>query len=283
MKKGSFISLILLLININPAWAIDIKISDTRENNFYIDALTFILDKSGKDYKITSVNLPTSSQQRKVLLIKKRVIDLMYAGTSIALEKELRPIRFPVMRGLAGRRIFLINKNYQAEYASIKNLNDLKQYTGVQGIGWSDKQVLEASGLKQVAKLYDDIFGNLNAGSRYYFPRGMTEIFAELENKKPKMENLIIEKSILLEYKTAVFFFVNPSNIALANTLNTGFINAYKEGSYNHFFYTHPLIIDSFKQAKLKTRKKIIVRNPFLSHETSDIPKQYWHQDNDSY
>ncbi len=279
MNRIFSIAFSLLFMITAPAWAIDIKINDTRDNNFYMDALNFILEKSGADYKFVSTNHPLSSQARKIILVKNGEVDILYAGTSMQLEKDLLPIRFPIMRGLIGRRIFIINKNYQADYAQVKNLSDLKKFVGIQGIGWGDTQVLEASGLEQEERLYDEIFESLNLGSRYYLPRGMTEVFAELIDKKKTISNLDIEKNILLVYKTAVLFFINPENTELEDVLNSGFIKAYEDGSYNRFFYSHPLIKSAFEQSKLQSRIKIEIPNPFLGTKTEAIPHQYWHQD----
>lgn len=136
MKWAPILAFSVLFAAIDPVWAIDIKISDSRANNFYMDALKFVLEKSGADYEFVPTKHPVSSQGRKFILVKNGDIDILYAGTSVQLEKELLPIRFPIMRGLAGRRIFIINKNYQSEYSSIRNLNDLKMFVGIQGIGW---------------------------------------------------------------------------------------------------------------------------------------------------
>lgn len=276
--SGLFIVLSVLLIN-NPSLAINIKVSDSRENNFYMDALKWVLDKSGEEYKIIPTTYPLSSQKRKIILLKNEEIDIIYAGTSKKLEDELLPIRFPIMRGLSGNRLFIINKNYQNDYNLVNNINDLKKYVGFQGIGWEDTQILEASGLEQVTRLYDNIFISINAGSSYYFPRGMTEVFSELVDKKQELPNLDIEKKIVLAYKTAVFFFVNPSNTKLAKIIETGFINGYKDGSYERFFYSHPLIKSSIEQANLQNRLIIEISNPLLSSDTDAIAKQYWHQD----
>ncbi len=279
MKKGSLAVLLLLMIVLVPAWSIEIKVSDSRENNFYMDALYWVLDKSGQEYQITYTEHPVSSQQRKIIQLKQGDIDLLYAGTSIELEHELLPVRFPIMRGLIGRRLFIINNRYQKDYDSVNNLNDLKGFVGIQGIGWGDTRVLEASDLPQIEKLYDDIFINLNAGSRYYFPRGMTEVFAELQDKKLKLPDIELEQKILLSYKTAVFFFVNPSNKALKEALDSGFQKGYEDGSYEQFFYNHSLITTAFENAQLDNRTLIEIDNPFLSKETKAIPAGYWHID----
>lgn len=242
-----------------------------------MESLNWILKKSGMQYKIIYTDHPVSSQKRKIDLVKKGEVDVIYAGTSIRLEKELLPIRFPVMRGLIGRRIFIINKKDQYQYDKVRNLKDLKQYTGIQGLGWGDIKILEFSGLEQVQKVYDDIFRMIDRRGYYYFPRGMTEVYSEYNNRKTEMPNLAVEKRIVLIYKTAVFFFINNSNKKLENIIKTGFLKSYNDGSYKKFFYNHPLIKSSMKQADLKKRIKIRIPNPYLSIETTKIPEKYWH------
>lgn len=277
--KSLLISYCLLFsLSISSVWAIDIRISDTRKSNFYMDALAWLLEKSGEEYNLVQTKHSVTSQGRKVLLVKQGELDLLYAGTSIELESELLPIRFPIVRGLIGQRIFIIHRNYQSSYDQVKNLNNLRAFLGVQGVGWGDKQVLEASGLNQVERLYDDIFENINSGSRYYFPRGVTEVFAEVRDREERLPNLAIEKNLLLTYKTAVFFFINPSNQALEAMLTQGFIKGYEDGSYEAFFYQHPLIKNALEQGNLSSRIKIDIPNPYLTPETQVIDDRYWHQ-----
>ena len=280
MKQAVFSALCAALFLIpSTVWAITVKINDTRNNNYYMQALTWLLDRSGKAYTIVSTDYPVSSQARKVAFVKSGLIDILYAGTSVKLEQQLRPIRFPIMRGLIGRRVLIINKSYQPEYDRVKHISDLKKHVGIQGLGWGDKQVLEAAGLPQTAALYDDIFTRLDAGGRYYFPRGVVEVYSELAGKKSQLPNLAVENNILLVYKTAVFFFVHPGNTGLAAMLETGFLKGYEDGSYGRFFYTHPLIRHSLEQANLQNRTVIKIPNPFLSPETNAIPARYWHKD----
>lgn len=266
-----------ILLMASPAWAIDIKVSDSRGNNVYMDALIWVLDKSGADYRLIHTDHPSSSQLRKVALVQKGEIDVMYAGTTIEMESALKPIRFPITRGLIGSRIFIINKSYQTDYFQVKNLEDLKQYSGVLGFGWADKEVLEAVGLPQIEGVYDEIFESLNSGTCYYFPRGILEAFSELIDKKERSPNLAVENRLLLKYKSAVLFFINPQNKELARILNTGFKKGYEDGSYKTFLYAHPLIKGAFDKAQLEERLVIEIPNPFFPEKSNSIPSQYWH------
>lgn len=242
-----------------------------------MDALTWVLNKSGADYHLVNTNHSMSSQVRKVALVQRGELDVMYAGTTIEMEEQLQPIRFPITRGLIGSRIFIINKKYQKEYDEIKDINDLKKHTGVLSFGWPEKEVFEAVGLKQAEKVYADIFPSLNTGSRYYFSRGILEAFSELIDKKKVMKYLAVEKNILLKYQSAVLFFINPKNIRLRTILNDGFKKGYEDGSYKEFLYNHPLIKASFEKAKIDQRMVIKIPNPFFPKETGAISSKYWH------
>ncbi|MBL4796556.1 MAG: hypothetical protein JKY50_04010 [Oleispira sp.] len=156
-----------------------------------MDALIWILDKSGADYRLIHTNHLMSSQVRKVNLVQKGEIDIMYAGTTVELESMLKPIRFPITRGLIDHRVFIINKNHRQDYAQIKGVADLKNYSGILSYGWPEKEIFEAVGLMQVEQLYSEIFDNLNSGSRYYFSRGVLETLT-----KPMKTAVILTFSI---------------------------------------------------------------------------------------
>ena len=91
------------------------------------------------------------------------------------------------------------------------------------------------------------------------------------------MPNLIVEKNILLEYKSAVLFFIKPNNKNLEVILNEGFRRGYEDGSYKKFLYNHPLIKQSFDKAKLDQRVVVAIPNPFFPEKSLLIPQQYWH------
>ncbi len=242
-----------------------------------MDALTWVLDKSGADYHFIKTGHSMSSQVRKVALIQRGELDVMYAGTTNEMEAQLQPIRFPITRGLIGRRVFIINKQYQRDYSQIKGIDDLKKYSGILSFGWPEKEIFEAVGLKQTEKIYDDIFSSLNSGSRYYFSRGILEAYSELIDKQDTMPNLVVEDNILLKYKSAVLFFVNNNNQRLIAMLNAGFKKGYEDGSYKDFLYNHPLIKKSFEKHNVEKRLIIEIPNPFFPRKSTDIPSFYWH------
>lgn len=286
-KLLGLIWIIILAWSIFPsaslASVVEIKLPIVSQNNqrdnFQISMLKLVLEKAGVDYKITLAPV-VYSQARIVHELKtgSDKINLYWMGTSDELERELRPIRFPVYRGLLGYRVFIINKRHQVRFDGVKSLEDLQKFIGIQGIGWTDTAILEHSGLRQLTGRYANIFKMINSGDRVdYFSRGISEGYVEVASRQNNDPELAIEKKLLLVYPFAMFFFTNSENTALAKTLEKGFRKAYQDGSFHQFFYNHPHIREMFEQTDIQNRLRIDIPNPFLPPETLAIPKQYWH------
>jgi hypothetical protein len=272
-----------IFIPIGLTHAIEVKvpvISEFSELDVYkIDLLKFILEKAGVKYKITSAS-QIRTQARIILELKHNSdkINLHWMGTSRELENDLLPIRIPIYRGLLGHRIFIIHKGHQAKFDNVKTLSDLQKLTGTQGLGWTDIEILEHSGLKQYTKLYENIFRTVNIGRVDYFSRGLSEAFVEVDARIEKYPNLDVENKVLLVYPFAMFFFTSHSNTELAGVLEDGFRKSYEDGSFNTFFYNHPDIKEIFKQAHIDERIRIDIPNPLLSVATTNIQDKYWHR-----
>lgn len=270
--------LIGLLFSLSTAAkALDIRVNDSRENNFYLDALRWILDKSKVDYQLVHTTHPISTQKRKVALLLNDEIDVIYAGTTKSLESSLTPVRVPITRGLVGTRVLVINKKYQSLFTHMRSLTDLKAQVAALGYGWPETEIFSSANMRYIEKSYEDIFNVINTGGKYYFPRGILEPYAELQSKHPELPNLSIENTLLLKYKSAVFFFINPNNLALKNALEMGFKKGYADGSYQKFFYNHPVIKMSFSQANMDERTIIEIPNISFPDESKNIPKEFWH------
>ncbi len=268
--------LLMLLLSLSSQ-ALEVRVSDSRENNFYMDALVWVLDKSGVDYQLTHTDHPISTQRRKVNLLLNNEIDVIYAGTTNELESQLSPIRVPITRGYIGNRLLLINKQLQSDYDDVSTLDQLKQHTAALGFGWPEVEIFRAAGLNLNERIYDEIFVALNEGSRYYFSRGLLEVYPELSGKRQSLKNITIENHLMLKYKSAVFFFVHPNNKALQAAIEQGFQRAYEDDSYLEFFYNHPYIKASLAKSDRQQRTVISIDNPFFPEASDNIPEKYWH------
>ncbi|WAJ72216.1 diguanylate cyclase [Catenovulum adriaticum] len=276
MQKLWFILLFSFVLKTQAA-TIELKVNNAESiNNQYQLALLKEALKRDPNNQYTVVpNKTTFNEGQMIEYINSGNLDVMWSGTKKEYETILHPIRIPLFKGLLGHRLFIIRENDQAKFNNIKTKSDLKQYKLGQGRQWSDTKVLEAANLNVISTLkYENLFYMLE-GSRFdMFPRGVHEPFAEVENH-PDLP-LTVEKNLLLIYPLAAYFFVAKDNQKLANVIESGLMKMIDDGSFDDFFYSHPLVKKSLKHAQLANRTVIKIDNPNMSAKTPYDNKKLW-------
>lgn len=203
-------------------------------------------------------------------------INLLWTSMDAEAERGLNVVRIPINRGLIGYRIFVIRKDRQADFDRVGSLSDLKALTGGQGLDWIDTKIMRAAGLKIETVPYETVFDMIQGGRLDYFPRGVVEAFAELDEPRHRERNLVVERRLLLKYRSDFIFYVSTKNASLAQTIRRGLVKAYLDGSYMRLFNSHPYIQDGLVRADLASRKIFVLDNPYLSEEDRLIPDKYW-------
>ena len=101
-------------------------IADTNAKSAYpIGLLKLALSLSGKRYEIDHLpDVPTAKRQAE--MVHQGSLSVFWISTSEDLEQAFQPIRIPIYKGLLGYRIFLIRKEDQARFSSVRNLTDLQ-------------------------------------------------------------------------------------------------------------------------------------------------------------
>lgn len=188
-------------------------------------------------------------------------------------EQQLRPIRIPLCKGLFGYRVLLIRANDQERFNAVQDLKGLSELLAGQGTHWPDTPIMQRNGLwVTTAETTESLFRMINAGRFDYFPRGISEAWFELAQRKEK--NLVVEKNIMLYYPTALYFFVNKNNEALAVRIETGLEKLIDSGEFDEFFYRHPRV--NFGLENLTSRRVIKLDNPFLPTGVPVNNPRYW-------
>lgn len=188
-------------------------------------------------------------------------------------EQQLRPIRIPLFKGLFGYRVLLIRKQEQARFEQVKTVEDLAKFLGGQGTHWPDTLILQANGLRlTTAETTESLFRMINAKRFDYFPRGISEAWFELLQRKNA--DLTVEENLLLYYPSDIYFFVNKKNEALAQRIEKGMETLIDNGKFDQFFYNHPRVSSGLE--RLKNRRIIELKNPYLPAETPVNNPRYW-------
>ena len=255
------------------------SLRDTRDD-FFVEALTLALEATrGTDgpFRVEFSKIDMPVQGRGIRYLKeRRYIDIIWTMTSIQREKELLPIRVPLLKGLLGYRLLLIDKRDAKKFEAVKTLEDLRAFTAGQGQGWPDVGILRANGIRVViGRTYDGLFEMLRRGRFDFFPRGVTEAWGELAVRGEL--GLMAEPHLALHYPTAIYFFVSRRDELLADRIERGLWAAIKSGAYEKLFLRH--FGHVLEQADLQSRHFIQLKNPLLPQSTPVDRSEIWYQE----
>ncbi len=246
-------------------------LSDAR-GSYPIALLHLAIEKSGADYQLVPSGQVMSQHRTLRQLGSSSGLDVVWTMTSPEREKELRPIRIPIDRGLIGWRLLLIHQDNEEKFQQLDEKH-LKTSPSVQGNDWPDYPILKANNFRVLAGGdFDAMFKMLQAKRIDYFPRSLTEVWPELQ-QRPGM-SLAVAPKWVLHYPAALYFFVQKDNIELANALEIGLLRAIEDGSMQQLFSQH--FSSAIQQADLKSRTVIQLTNPILPAETPLKNKALW-------
>ncbi len=202
---------------------------------------------------------------RSLISVKNGEFENFFVKFSVSkkLLKELSPVRFPVDRGIVGYRVFFVSPNARNRLKQVATIEDLKDFTMGQGIGWLDSKVLEYNGFKVITgSSYEGLFNMVGMGRFDLFPRGANELYGEYISHKI-IKGLTCDESISLYYPLPRFFFTTKTNSIAKTRIEEGLIAAYKDGSFLKLWekFYNP----SLNFVNLKNRKIFKIENPFLN------------------
>lgn len=275
----SFVLLVLVIpVSAEPI-RIPVKVQSTeleQPSDYFTTLLAMALNASKADNEEIDIIFSPRAypQARRIRMLQNDKSNfVMWTMTDRERERQLRPIRIPLFKGLFGYRVLLIRKQEQARFDKVKTLQDLTPFLGGQGAHWPDTPILQANGLRlTTAETAESLFRMINAKRFDYFPRGVSEVWLELLQRKEP--NLAVEENILFYYPADIYFFVNKENEALAQRIEKGMEALIDNGKFDQFFYHHPRVSLGLEQ--LKQRRIIRLKNPYLPAETPINNPRYW-------
>ncbi|HMW46751.1 MAG TPA: transporter substrate-binding domain-containing protein [Cellvibrionaceae bacterium] len=256
----------------------EIRVNEYTDPNsrYIIGQLKNALSKIDTKYKLTILHENFTQARTNEEVKNQGLLNLCWTTSDPQIEQELRPIRIPILKGLLGYRILIINKKNQYKFSQVKTFEDLKQFTFGQGKTWTDTKILQANGLKVITtNKYPGLFHMVDGERFDAFPRGVNEPFGELA-QRPDLPDLKVEDTILLVYRMPFYLFVSRDNPKLGNDIETGLNRAIADGSFDKIFYSEPNIKDVLEKANMKNRRIFNLTNPFLTKETPLDREELW-------
>ena len=201
------------------------------------------------------------AQERQLRSLEHDLLDVTWSVTSIDRETQHLAIRIPIMAGLFGKRVLLVNES-ATTFNTPLTLSQLQQLRSVQGYDWPDTKILRHNNIGVLETTYRASFRIVAEGFADMYPRGIMEIDGE-ESNKALSRNLVIEPNLVLSYPSPMFFFTGIDNALLAERITEGLLILIKNGEFQRHLFAQELYKDSMNM--LKGRAVIQLENPLLS------------------
>jgi len=237
-------------------------------------ALTKTQDEWGAFQLVPDERRLTQSRG-SLLLEKNQGVDIASFPTTKDRENRFIPIRIPILQGMLGCRVLLINQYKQKAFSKVHSLESLqKNYTAGFGNQWADMKILESNQLRVAGVTeYERLFEMLHKNRFDYFPRGINEAWLEIEKYQGQFKYLTVETSIALYYPIYVYYFVPHNKPTLAARIKQGLKIALADGSFKALFKKHHQAL--INKASLDNRRIFLLDNPFLP-PIEESPKILW-------
>lgn len=239
--------------------------------DYVLEILRHAVQASGQPYQLRASEV-AMQQARAIyeLTSPNGIVDILWTMSTDEREAQLIPIRIPIDKGLLGWRLALVRAADAEMFREVKTLKDLSAFSAGQEMDWPDVAILRTNGLPvRTSASYDPLFTMLKAGRFDYFPRAVFEIQNELD-QRPFL-NLLIDKYIVLYYPSALYFFVSPREPKMAQDIQRGLEEIIKNGTFEKIFQRANQ--NAIKNANLKSRTVITLRNPFLNPEKMPLQR----------
>lgn len=245
-----------------------------KRKNYPIAAIKLALDKTQAKYGSYTIKYTTQMNTQRLLAAARAnvfpnlVIQAGYDDAILA-KDGLTFIDFPFDLGITSYRICFINPVIQAELKSINDIEQLKRFTIVQGMGWPDTKILRHNGFTVIeSNSYDGLFKMIPARRADLFCRGINELKNEYSDFK-HLSDLSYDTSFALFYPLPRYFYLNKSNPQLKLRISEGFQIAYKDGSLKRLLFE--FYADDIKFSKIPERKVFTLESPLVK----GLPAKY--------
>ncbi|QYJ87979.1 hypothetical protein K0I73_06605 [Shewanella mesophila] len=246
------------------------------KQSYFIDLLRLAMEKSEQqygDFELQAVAIDMT-QRRAIKFVQEFELDVVWTMTTMERELQLKPIYFPLLKGLLGYRIAVIRSEDADKFNDIRSLEELQRIPVGQGLDWPDSDILQKQGFTLVRGADHNLLTMLNKKRFDYYLRGLHEPWSELIDQP----GLMIEPNFVIIYPAPIYFFVRQDNELLAERLEYGLRAALADGSFDSLFYSHAITHGVLERVNLPTRQEFRIDNPFLSDSSKNLlsERQLW-------
>lgn len=257
---------------------------DDVSHSYFVNLLNASLAVTEQQYGPAKVEvLPTQYDQRLILslLNHEGILDVVASAPTAEREKSFRSSRVPLLMGLLSYRMLLIRKDKLAEFKSITEAAQLQQLRACSAEHWPDTDILLHNQYQvQTGAGFQQLFDMLVSGKCDYFPRGITEGYAELQafdKHHPELAGqLVAFDDVLIHYPLAVMFYTSHHNFELAGRIEKGLWQLHQNGQLLSLLKSHPSTARAFPLTQWQGSKVFELTNPYMPNVVAVENDSLW-------
>ncbi|VUD59739.1 hypothetical protein TDB9533_02753 [Thalassocella blandensis] len=241
--------------------------------------LALSLSSAGNEEIIVKRNISASQSDTLKIIAAGEGIDVYWVGTSIEREKNLRPIRIPIFKGLLGFRMSLVHQDTAGQFYGITDTDQIFQFRACLGADWPDADIFEANGFEvNRSHEYRGLLNDIMQKRCDFLPLSVSEINAEYKDNKSVFSSLRLYNRFIFYYPLPMYYFVNKENTALAERIEQGLEKAIDNGEFDRYMRESPVTRHLFPIDNWIHMQYIALKNPLLPEDTDTSNPRYWIQ-----
>lgn len=230
------------------------------------------------EYSIQARGTGDIPKQRALEELQKEdgLFNVVLAVTQPDWEEQVIPIRIPVRMGLLSYRILAVHKDNLAQFSEIADEKALKKLTVGLRKSWATWEAMQAKEFGIVnAYSYEQLFSMLEKQRFDYIPRGIYEVFEEVEKQQAINKNIVVEPNLLLVLPAYYYMFVSPHAPRLVERMTLGLNRMVEQGMVEQLIKEH---YGEFIERANVANRRVIYLGDTESSKTAplDQPEYWW-------
>ncbi|MBR9883340.1 MAG: amino acid ABC transporter substrate-binding protein [Oceanospirillales bacterium] len=260
------------------------KSPNDKRDEYFLQLLKLALDESRVeygDYHLQQASALTTQDRAFALVKAGQYIDVTWVMSSTARERDALAIPIPLLKGLLGYRTLLVANDRLKEFDAVDSLTQLAKFTAIQGTGWPDVDILRYNHLNVITSPdYESLFNMLRRHRADYFPRGISEVWLELN--RPVSAEITLKTNLVLFYRSPIYFFVSRRNPQLAARIKRGLELAASNGRFDQLFYSRPEIRKAIELLEQREHRIVELELPWTLPSLQQVDPAHWYQHDNS-
>lgn len=267
--QKSILILFSILFSVN-AYSVDIvtlhnqRMSDNKAaHNFtVIKRALEVTEEEYGPFEIGMVSKPMPNAHLHKAVLEGETFNTIIVLANDMWDETTIGIKVPVRLGLLSYRLLLVNKSNLESFEQVKKIAELRNFYAGLVRGWQTTKVFGFLKLNvKVVGNFEGIYLMLDKNRFDYIPRGIYEIYDELNSRKGRYKNVVVEPNIALKIPTISRVYVSPKHPRIAKRLDAGLHKIIASGELKEILFK--FYEKDIQRADISNRRVISIENPY--------------------